>query len=248
MTKRFYIILLAIGCTMSLWAAEPKDQPQQEVSSGSKSASHSAIFSGFSVGIMGNLGYAFSSNPKVLFGNGTLTNIEGYEYLPKQNVTLGAGVMARVHLLHHLHVGAEGYVSTMPLMKTGSSLRHAYAGALVDGYLTLGKCVLFAGTGLGGGKLKRMFVPATEPAEIDNAEDVVYNASYTTTPYFYLDPYLGMEIHMGALLGLIIKADYMLPFSKSTNGLIGSIHLQDNMKGLITPTGPRLHVGILLGK
>lgn len=217
--------------------------------SGSSSCRNSkektGVFTGFSFGLLGNLGYGFSKTPEELYNNGTLTNISDYATLPKSNITLGAGVLARIHLLNHIHVGAEGYLSSMPLMKSGSSVRHSYGGALIDGYLTIANVVLELGTGLGGGKVKRMFVPEeVETTPVDG--ELIYNASYTTTPYFYLDPYLGVEVKFGTV-ALMVKLDYQLPFGKSEKNYIGSIDLK-NWSSFITPSGPRLHVGVMIGK
>ncbi len=218
-----------------LLAGENEDNENQGKSRG-------AIFSGFSFGIVGNIGYAFANNPSEMYHNGSLTNLTKDE-LNTRSVSLGAGAMARIHLIDHIHVGAEGYLSTMPMMKSGSSIRHGYAGALVDGYLEVGKVALLAGSGIGGGKVKRMYVP-NGPEEVTSTDGIVYNASYTTTSFFYLDPYIGLEVHFGALLGLMIKLDYLLPFGKSKDGFVSSV----KWSSFISPSGPRLHVGVLLGK
>lgn len=200
------------------------------------------VFSGFSMGLSVNMGYAFSGNPAELYRNGTLTNLTK-DKLSKQSITLGAGVMGRVHLFDHMHVGAEGYLSTMPMMSSGSSIKHGYAGALVDGYFTWGNVSIFGGTGIGGGKVKRMYVPS-EAEEVTDTDGVIYNASYTTTPFFYFDPYLGVEIHLGSMFGLNVKLDYLLPFGKNQDGFVSSV----KWSNFVSPSGPRLHIGVVLGK
>lgn len=260
--NRIVLATFAILCAASLWAKQPiqaydpygeetVSTPEmvvapQETNAVFSKEKKSSVLSGFSFGLMGNLGYGFSSTPEQAFQNGSLTELTDYNRINKSNITLGAGVMGRLHLVNHIHLGAEGYVSMLPLMKTGSSVRHAYAGALIDGYLSLGSIVLELGTGIGGGKVKRMFVPEHSEMTGVTAEDgMVYNASYTTTPYFYIDPYIGLEVHFAGITGLLIKIDYVLPFGKTDNGYLGDMK---DWSSFIKPSGPRLHIGLLLGK
>lgn len=229
------VLILSLCLPMWMHAAE------QEAGSAQDKTSSTRVFSGFSIGILGNLGYAFAKSPDELYRNASMTDNPMTEGFSKQSITLGAGLMGRIHLLNHLHVGAEAYMSNMPLMSTGSGIRHLYAGGLIDGYVTAGKVGFFLGTGIGGGKIRRTFVPDKQDDSgiPDPQTGVEYNASFTTTPFFYLDPYLGIEVHFGAMLGMIIKLDYLLPFGSSKNV---------NWSTFINPTGPKLHVGVLLGK
>lgn len=260
--NRIVLATFAILCAASLWAKQPiqaydpygeetVSTPEmvaapQETNAVFSKEKKSSVLSGFSFGLSGNLGYGFSSTPEQAFQNGSLTELTDYNRINKSNITLGAGVMGRLHLVNHIHLGAEGYVSMLPLMKTGSSVRHAYAGALIDGYLSLGSIVLELGTGIGGGKVKRMFVPEHSEMTGVTAEDgMVYNASYTTTPYFYIDPYIGLEVHFAGITGLLIKIDYVLPFGKTDKGYLGDMK---DWSSFIKPSGPRLHIGLLLGK
>lgn len=199
------------------------------------------VFSGFSIGVSANIGYAFASSPAEMYHNKTLENMTLRD-ISRQSVTLGAGIMGRIHLFDHMHVGAEGYVSTMP-MKSGSNIKHGYAGALVDGYFTLGKVALSAGTGIGGGKIKRMYVP-DNAEQVSSEEGVLYNASYTTTPFFYFDPYIGVEVPFSSLMSVLIKLDYLLPFGKGQDAFVSTV----KWSNFISPSGPRLHIGVLIGK
>lgn len=199
------------------------------------------VFTGFSVGVSANLGYAFAKSPAEMYHNKTLENMKLSD-ISRQSITLGAGIMGRIHLFNHMHVGAEGYVSTMP-MRSGSNIKHGYAGALIDGYFTLGKVALSAGTGIGGGKIKRMYVP--ENAEqVSSDKGVLYNASYTTTSFFYFDPYVGVEVPISSLMSVLIKLDYLLPFGKGQDAFISTF----KWSNFLSPSGPRLHVGFLIGK
>lgn len=202
------------------------------------------IFTGFSVGVSGNLGYAFAKSPQDLYRDIRFPTSDT-ESFQIGSITLGAGLQGRIHLIDHLHVGAEGYISTMPMRRSENNIRHGYAGALIDGYLTLGKVVLCVGTGLGGGRVKRSYVLPKD--EWDSApigpNGIRYNAYYQATPFFYLDPYLGLEVHFNKLMGMNIRVDYMLPFNATNKGFGESI----TWSGLISPTGPRLHLGFLIG-
>lgn len=261
--KKILLATAILLCSTGVWGKRPvqaydpygeqeleQSAPAQSRSNNSKShgKNQSKVLSGMSFGLLGNIGYAFSSNPEQAYNNGSITELSDYSTINKSNVSLGVGAMGRLHFLEHIHLGAEGYLSMMPMMKTGSSIRHGYAGALIDGYLSLGGIVLELGTGLGGGKVKRMFVPEETEGNSGVVGDngMVYNASYTTTPYFYLDPYIGLEVHFAGITGLMIKLDYVLPFGKADRGYLGTIDLK-NWSSFITPSGPRLHIGLLLG-
>ena len=76
-----------------------------------------------------------------------------------------------------------------------------------------------------------------------NNNKMVYNASYTKTPFFYLDPYVGLEILLGKI-SLYFRVDYMLPFGKSDEGLMKTSMSWSNF---ITPSGPRVYIGCLFG-
>lgn len=200
------------------------------------------IVTGFSGGMLLHIGYAFSQSPDELFRNGSLKSVPNVTDLPRDGVTLGLGGMLRMHFIDHIHLGAEGAISTMPLMKSGSSIRTAWAQAICDFYWDLGLIRPLIGMGVGGGKTRRLYVPSS--AEQVSGSTTVFNASYTSTPYFLLDPYVGMEFKLGHLAALLLRVDYMLPFGKSGSSLSPNV----SWSNFISPSGPRLYVGFIFGK
>ncbi len=234
--------LLILACLpLCLTAQGQTEQSNSEpqyssTKSGSQPKQHKKVVTGFSGGMMIHIGYAFSSNPEQLFGNKSISEIvTEMSDLPSDGVTLGLGGMIRLHLLDHIHLGGEGHVSTMPLMKTGSNIRTGWGGALCDYYFHAGNTRPLLGLLVGGGKMRRLYVPE-DPEEVIG-DEVVLNSSYTTTSFFLLDPYVGIEIGLGKI-SLLIKADYALPFSSAT---------EVNWSNFVSPSGPRLYVGVLFG-
>jgi hypothetical protein len=133
----------------------------------------------------------------------------------------------------------------MPLMKTGSNVRTGWGGALCDFYTDWGKVRPMIGLGVGGGAMRRLFVPdQAQGVDYASADSTHYNASYTKTPFFYLDPYIGMEIGLGGHMAIMIRIDYMLPFGTTNSNLTGKV----NWGNFMTPSGPRLYLGIMFGK
>lgn len=227
---------------------EQQQQPQQaeqqaEPEKKKQKKSAAEIFTGFSSGLTIHGGYLFSDSPDKLFSNNGLGSEDYVKGLPRSGVCMGIGAMFRVHFLDHIHLGVETNISTMPLMRTGSNLRNIWGGAHCDFYTTWGKVRPLIGMTVGGGTIKRLFVP--EKAQIVTTPDsTVYNASYTSTPYFLLDPYAGLEILLGKSksMALLIRIDYMLQFG-TANGIAKDV----NWSNFITPSGPRLYIGLLFG-
>lgn len=222
-------------------AQEPQ-QPQQEEK---KKKKGSAVFTGFSGGMMLHGGYLFSDDPRKVFSNSGLGDESYVKGLPQRGFTMGLGGALRIHLIDHIHVGAEGFVSTMPLMGTGSNIRTGWGGALCDVYTTWGKVRPMIGMTIGGGTMKRLFVPdQAEETHYTSADSTFYNASYTKTPFFLLDPYIGLEIGLKGHAAVLIRIDYLLPFGKTSS------KLTDNVKwsNFMSPSGPRLYIGIMFGK
>ena len=126
MSRKPLLILFAL-----LPLCLPAQKQQSEFSTteekGEETTSRSRLFTGFSGGMMLHLGYAFAQSPDELFRNPSLMTDKN---LPKSGVTMGIGGALRIHLLNHIHIGSEGFVSTMPLMKTGSQIRTGYGGIL----------------------------------------------------------------------------------------------------------------------
>lgn len=203
------------------------------------------IVTGFSGGMQLHIGYAFSQSPDALFRNASLRDLSNVTDLPNDGVTLGLGGALRMHLIDHIHLGIEGGVSTMPLMKSGSNIRTGWGDAFCDFYFPLGPVRPLIGLGVGGGSSKRLFVPSNAEQTVNPGSQTVYNASYTKTPFFLLDPYIGLEFKLGGHSSMLIRVDYMLPFG--SNGSV--LSKQDvSWSNFITPSGPRLYVGIMFGK
>ena len=242
MRKQLLILVLAL-LPLGLMAQEQEasDTPAK------KTRSASDVFTGFSGGMMLHGGYLFSDDPTKVFSN---TGLGSYEYvkgLPKDGFCYGLGGALRVHLIDHIHLGAEGFVSTMPLMNTGSNVRTGWGGALCDFYTNWGKVRPMIGLTVGGGTMKRLFVPADSLGyrPVETAGDTTnYNASYAKTPFFLLDPYVGMEIDLGNHMAILIRIDYMLPFGTTKSSLTENVHWSNFM----TPSGPRLYVGVMFGR
>ena len=200
------------------------------------------IVTGFSGGMMIHGGYAFSSTPNELFRNGSLEGSKLSE-LPKDGFAFGLGGTLRLHLIDHIHIGGEGHMSFMPLMSSGSSIRTGWGGAMCDFYATLGIIRPLVGLTIGGGAMRRVYVPENAEQITKGENGMVYNASYSKTPFFLLDPYIGLEVALGKI-ALLVRLDYMLPFGKDNDGLaIPSV----KWSNFVTPSGPRLYVGFVFG-
>ena len=228
----------------------------QEQEADGKSEKHSAshVFTGFSGGMMLHAGYLFSDDPTKVFSNTGLGSSDYVKGLPKSGACFGLGGALRVHLIDHIHLGAEGFVSTMPLMGTGSNVRTGWGGALCDFYGNWGKVRPMIGMTVGGGSMKKLYVPAqdnvvqpTDPTNPADSTATIYNSSFVKTPFFFLDPYVGMEIGLTNHIALLIRIDYMLPFNIHNKGL-SEVGQQVKWDHFVTPSGPRLYVGVMFGK
>lgn len=248
MRKQLVILVLAF-LSLSVMAQGQKglsNDSSHQSSKGSKGSSHqSAIFTGFSGGMMVHIGYAFSDDPRKVFSNTGLGSEAYVNSLPRGGVSIGLGGTLRVHLLDHIHVGAEGGVSTMPLMGTGSNIRTGWGGAMCDYYFHCGKVRPLLGMVLGGGAMQRLYVPDQAlNTPYTSGSELQFNASYTKSGFFLMDPYVGMEIDLNSHMALLLRIDYMLPFGKTGSSLTQSV----KWSSFMTPTGPRLYVGIMFGK
>ena len=203
---------------------------------------HKKIVTGFSGGMMIHGGYAFAQSPDALFRNGTLTETN-IKDLPRDGFTMGLGGTLRMHLIDHIHLGGEGHMSFMPLTASGTSIRTGWGGAMCDFYATLGIVRPLVGLTVGGGSTRRLYVPSEEGQTVTGDDNVTYNASFTKTPFFLLDPYVGLEIALGKV-SLLLRVDYLLPFGKGDKGLADTKVTWDNF---LSPSGPRLYIGCLFG-
>lgn len=243
MKRKLVILIVLVFLSPGLYA-----RGQENTASGVNENSRrgSVLFSGFSGGMFLHGGYLFSDDPTKVFSNTGLGSPEYVMKLPRSGFCYGLGGTLRVHLLNFIHLGAEGYVSNMVISGgTGSNVRTAWGGAMCDVYLPWGRVRPLAGAGIGGGAMKRLFVPDQSPVACgDSGSETNYNASYIKTPFFYLDPYVGVEIGLTDHVALTLKLDYMLPFGRTDSNLAGNVRWSNFM----TPSGPRLYIGVLFGK
>lgn len=244
--KKQILLTALLLLPLSLIAGEQEegDAPAQE------SRKTTKVYTGFSGGMLLHGGYLFADNPTKVFSNTGLGSSDYVKGLPKSGLCFGLGGMLRVHFINHIHLGAEGYVSTMPLMGTGSNVRTGWGGAFTDFYANWGKVRPMIGLSVGGGTMKRLYVPNQDPVKDPGdtpGESTTYNSSYVKTPFFYMDPYVGLEIGLTNHIALMIRIDYMLPFGRTSSGLT---NLGNDVKwsNFMTPSGPRLYVGVMFGK
>ena len=241
-TKLISLVCLALIPFCLLQAKD--DEKSEKKSSGPK------VFTGISGGLSVHGGYLFSQSPDQLFSNTGLGDFNTIKNLKKDGLCYGFGAQLRIHFIDHIHLGAEANISTLPLMSSGSNIQQMWAGGFCDFFGGWGAAKPLIGLGIGGGKIKKLYVPDAnvDVKPTEDGEQTNYNSAYTTTPFFYLDPYVGMETDFG-ILGLQFKIDYMLPFGDPT----GSANLVDKAKSInwsnfLTPSGPRLHIILLFGK
>ena len=248
MKKRIFIVCLLALLPLSLMAQEQETAGSEAKET--KSRSH--VFTGFSGGMMLHGGYLFSDDPTKVFSNTGLGSWDYVKGLPKSGFCYGLGGSLRAHLINHSHLGAEGFVSTMPLMHTGSNVRTGWGGVLCDFYGNWGKVRPMIGMTIGGGSMKRLYVPDQTEVEVPagaqtDSTTTIYNSSYVKTPFFLLEQYVGMEISLGNHMALLIRIDYMLPFNIHNTGL-AEIGKQVTWDHFVTPSGPRLYIGLMFGK
>jgi len=211
------------------------------------SAREQRVFTGFSGGMMLHGGYLFADSPEKVFSNTGLGNAGYVMNLPSKGICYGLGGALRVHLLNHIHLGAEGYMSTMPLMSTGSNIRTGWGGVLCDVYTDWGPVRPLLGLTVGGGAMRRLFVPDSEPVEYESGDNTTnYNSSFVKSPFFAMDPYIGLEIGLTGHMALIVRIDYLLAFGHTSSKLT-DIDKEVKWSNFMTPGGPRLYMGVMFG-
>ena len=246
MRTRLFILLLAllpatVGFAQSDSDYEGPSNSKSKSTNKQNSKSDNKIYSGFSGGMLLHMGYGLPAKASSLYGNASQSLVDTKD----GGIMIGIGGQIRVHLFDHMRVGAEGYFSSMP--KSGNrSVRTGWGGAMIDGYTTWKIVRPFVGMGIGGGSISRTYVNedvrATNSADL--SDDMLYNASFSKTPFFYLDPTIGMEIMVSDNFGIVIRIDYMLPFGRDkliANGEGGAT--LDNGSKLLCPNGPRFYIG-----
>lgn len=234
--KKQYILLIGLLLLvgMSTQAEETRAEETTAAAAQVAQREEGGIFRGYSGGMMLHLGYQYGTNTGFAEG-------DNQPFL--RSITYGIGGAMRFHLMRHLRIGAEGFVSTMPLKSQGegSNIRAGWGGVLADFYVTLGKFQPFIGGTIGGGAQRATHVFRGESQDLTwkerweqfkgyaNSEET-YPAEFTKAGFFALDPFIGFEYALTNRMHLLVRADWLL-----------AIHRQS----FLTPTGPRLYVGFM---
>ena len=185
-----------------------------------------AIFQGCGGGMMVHAGYLFGENACAVLPTG--------ESISPQGMTRGLGGSMRVHLMKHLRVGCEGFVSTMKsnvtdmssVLQSGSYVRTGWGGFLADACWRLEKVWPFIGASIGGGAMRSLSVIDGNEADWQ-PEDL---AMLTKQSFGYVNPYVGMDCCMTRRIHVTLRVDWMLALTRDE---------------LLLPTGPRLYVGFM---
>lgn len=247
MKRKLLILLLsalpavyAVGQSSSDYEGPSKGNKKEKSANADKKDSPQ-IYTGFSGGMQVHLGYGFAKSANQLYGNAS-DHISG---LQKDGIMIGIGGLMRVHMLDHIRLGVEGYFSTMPL-HNNSSVRMGWGGPMLDAYMTWKTVRPFVGLGLGGGAIQRTYVEqdirAKEPTEEGEENDMVYNASFTKSSFFYLDPTIGLDIILSKSMSMTIRMDYLLPFGKNRGITEGGT---TTWGSFLSPNGPRFYLGFV---
>ena len=205
------------------------------------------VFTGCSGGMMLHVGYLFAPDAGSLFGN---TAFNSMAEMPRGGVTFGIGGAAKVHFLDRIHLGGEGFVSTMPLMGNNSQIRTGWGGIVLDHYWTRDRFRPFLGFTLGGGSMRRMYdgenakgealsmLPQnTQREQSEDSNGLAYNAYFRKTTFLFVGPYVGFEYALTQRVALVCRLDYVVPFGRN---------LTDEY-AYMAPSGPRLYVGFMFG-
>lgn len=191
------------------------------------------VYQGFSGGMLLHTGYLFapaSNTPLPLLGKE-----DGL-----RGMTYGIGGALRVHLLEHLRIGGEGFVSTMPSGATscreqlcsGSYIRSGWGGLGADACWRGENVWPYVGGSFGGGSTRSFYL--LEGDESDWEEET--HALFHRQPFLYVDPYVGLDWCMTSKVHLTFRLDWMLAFN---------INHHTSSSSLLYPTGPRLYVGFM---
>ncbi len=178
------------------------------------------MYNGFSGGMMFHTGYLFGQNTSLPH------NPEGAEY--------GLGGALRINLWDHFRIGGEGYVSNMPsgftnedkCLQKGSYIRNGWGGLLMDAYWRCEHLWPYIGGTIGGGAQRSLFIADGSIYDWLSEGETIFNKQ----TYFMFDPFVGFDYLLTARIHLTFKVDFMLAIHNSR---------------LLTPTGPRIYIGIL---
>lgn len=185
------------------------------------------IFQGYSGGMLVHCGYLFGHNAEAPL----LTT--GVPITP-QGATFGIGGSLRVHLMRHLRVGFEGFVSTMNSSMTdmrhdlhsGSYVRTGWGGLIADACWRLEKVWPYVGASAGGGAMHSLFVIQGNQMDWEAEEEVILHKQ----GFLYIAPYIGCDWCMTPRVHITLRMDWTLAMHDSR---------------LLLPTGPRFYIGFM---
>jgi len=185
------------------------------------------VYRGFSGGMFLHTGYLFGQDshaPRDV--NGVLCSPQG--------VTFGIGGTIRIHLMDHLRVGGEGFVSTMnsgmtdcrDRLQSGSYIRQGWGGVLADACWRLHTIWPYVGSSFGGGVVRALYI--LEGDETDWREEP--HAIFHKQSFFYVSTYTGFDWCMSDKVHLTFRLDWLV-----------ALHDRE----VVIPTGPRVHIGFM---
>lgn len=151
-----------------------------------------------------------------------------YSFNPR-GTTFGIGGLVKLRVTEHFRFGAEGYFSNMGLshgVEEGSFNKLFWTGALCDWYWKTGKLYPYAGVMVGGGMETSFYMFGGSKDDWDR-EDL---AVFKKTPFFAVDPFVGVEYALGKTLHLTLKLDWLVAVNSS---------------GINRPSGPRMYLGFI---
>lgn len=185
------------------------------------------VYQGFSGGMMLHTGYLFGKDKNVPYDD------QGVSYSP-QGATFGLGGAVRIHLLKHLRIGSEGFVSTMnsattdcrQRLQSGSYIRTGWGGVLADVCRRGDKVWPYIGGTIGGGAMRALYI--TDGDENNWKEE--QHSIFHKQAFFCIDPYIGLDWCMTKTVHLTFRFDWLI-----------ALH----QRQFILPSGPRLYVGFM---
>lgn len=193
-----------------------------------------SVFTGCSGGMMLHVGYLYAPDAGSLFGN---TAFNSMADMPRGGITFGIGGAAKVHFLDRIHLGGEGFVSTMPLLGNDSQVRTGWGGLVFDYYWTRDRFRPFLGFTLGGGSMRRMYDGTTTQAPASTDNSLTHNAYFRKTMFLFVGPYVGFEYALTQRVAVVCRLDYVVPFGRNLT----------EKYTYMAPSGPRLYVGFMFG-
>ena len=165
----------------------------------------------------------------MLVHTGYLSGCDNPYLFNPQGPTFGIGGLVKLRVTEHFRFGAEGYFSNMGLsrgVEDGSFNKFFWTGALCDWYWKTGKFYPYAGVMVGGGMETAFYMFDGRKDDWVREEHVVFNK----TPFFAVDPFVGVEYAAGKALHLTLKLDWLVAVNSS---------------GVNRPSGPRLYFGFI---